>query len=100
MLRIEPEWWAEARKLKKQKLTYTEISKIIGRSRRAIRYALDPEEREKCINTSKRKHKLGIAVISKSKRDYTRTNLRAYGREKFRTEGGDLREIYRELGCL
>lgn len=99
--RLEPDWWADARRFRRRGRTIPQIMALTGMSRSAINYCFSEKVRRNAIENSKarfranpRKHRTSV------RQDWKRHHVRAYARDVWRQNGGDLREHYRRLDCL
>lgn len=105
-LRLEPEWWADARKMKARGRTYDQIAELLGKSRSAVTYCLAPKVRQSAIAAGSRRYaELKAAGRAPKRRiDPKRQFIRRLAREEFRASGSsnlaDLRKIYARMGCL
>lgn len=57
MRRQEPHWWHKARELRDKDLTWAQIGKLLDRSARAARYAVEPEFRTYASGLNKRHYR-------------------------------------------
>lgn len=96
---LEPEWWSEAKKLQNEGLNYKQIARVLSKSNRTVRIAIDPEfraielQRYKDYGKYKRKPR-----TDNSHRDYAWNKLRRIARKEWRDKGGNLREFYAKHG--
>lgn len=96
---LEPEWWSEARKLREQGLTFTDIGEKLGYSRYGVKYALCPIRRQQSAESSfdynryKRKTR-----TNRPFRPWRWRELRKEARMEWKSKGGDLRDYYKKYG--
>jgi hypothetical protein len=102
----EPDWWETARKLKAAGVRQCDIAERLGKTRYAIRYALDPiyrEQHRKRRIENWHKHEdpeARNAARRGAQTDRKRDAARAEARARWRAKGGKITSYYRELDCL
>jgi predicted transcriptional regulator len=106
-MRLEPDWWPRARTLSDRGHTAKQIAKMLGKSKSAVLYCLNPKVRKTAIEGSKRRwaaHAEAGGTTAGQIRNLHRQKLRSAAREEFLANGGgsvsELRKYYRKLNCL
>lgn len=106
-MRLEPDWWPRARALADRGHKAKQIAEMIGRSKSAVLYCLNPKVRAGAIEGSKRRwaaHAAAGGTTAGQIRNLHRQKLRQTARDEFLAAGGgspaELRKHYRRLGCL
>jgi orotate phosphoribosyltransferase-like protein len=97
-MRPTPEWWATARYLHNDGLTYAEIALQLRKSFSAVRYALCESNRKAHRKYEKKAKKRKKPFASAEQ--LIRWNLREKARFLAKDTGRCVQECYKEMGCL
>lgn len=98
----EPEWWRRAQRYHALGLTVYRIAINMGKSRTAVRNAVNPEFREKHAAYMRKRYAEKRPKGGDYDLDGKRNRARQEARERWRADGKQRKLIhyYRELGCL
>ena len=89
------DWWAEAERLKAEGLSERLIADHFGKTIEVVRYAINPDYRERRIANRKRYHSR-----MQVKPEYPeRRKMRRIAREEYKEKGGNLDKLYVKYGC-